>query len=87
MKNPLGGIPSLGGIGVPGLEVVGPGVLSLAGVPTDEGSLRGRGRGGRKLEAGLEGEGMTGGLGLEGPGGLADGLGVWAAGLGWLTVG
>ena len=86
MKNPLGGMPSLEGIGVPGLGVGGPGVLSLAGVPTDEGSLRGRGRGGRKVEAGLEGEGMIGGLGLEGPGELTDGLGVWTAGLGWLTV-
>ena len=76
--------PSLGGIGVPGLGVVmvGPEILRLGGVLTDEGSLRGRGRGGRKLEAGLEGEGMTGGLGLEGPGGLTNGLGVLAAGLG-----
>ena len=76
--------PSLGGIGVPSLGVVmvGPEILRLGGVPTDEGSLRGRGRGGRKLEVGLEGEGMTGGLGLEGPGGLTDGLGVLATGLG-----
>ena len=75
MKN-----PSLGGIGVPGLGVVmvGPEILRLGGVLTDEGSLRG----GRKLEASLEGEGMTGGLGLEGPGGLTNGLGVLAAGLG-----
>ena len=91
MKNPLEGIPALGGMGVPGLGVVRPGTLGLGGVPTEEGSLRGRGRGGRTLEAGLEA--MTGGLGLEGPGGLAYGLGVLAsglgaigAGLGWLTV-
>ena len=76
--------PSLGGIGVPSLGVVmvGPEILRLGGVLTDEGSLRGRGREGRKLEAGLEGEGMTGRLRLEGPGGLTDGLGVLATGLG-----
>jgi len=85
VKNPLEGIPALGGMGVPGLGVVRPGTLGLGGVPTEEGSLRGRARGGRTLEAGLEG--MTGGLGLEGPGGLADGLGVLAAGLGAIGAG
>ena len=62
-----------------------PGPVGRGGVPTEEGSLRGRARGGRTLEAGLEG--MTGGLGLKGPGGLADGLGVLAAGLGELAAG
>jgi len=61
VKNPLEGMPALGGMGVPGLGVVGPGILGLGGVPTEEGGLRGRSRGGRTPEAGLEG--MTGGLG------------------------
>ena len=63
MKNPLEGMPALGGMGVPGLGVVGPGILDLGGVPIEEGGLRGRSRGGRTLplQAGLEG--MTGGLG------------------------
>ena len=77
-------MPALGGMGVPGLGVVGPRILGLGGVPTEEGSLRGRDGGGRTLEAGLEE--VTGGLGSEGPLGLADGLGAMAAVLGLLEA-
>ena len=74
-------MPALWGMGVPGLRVVGPEILGLGGVPTEEGSLRGRDGGGRTLEADLEV--MTGGLGSEGPWGLeAAGLGVLEAAVG-----
>lgn len=43
VKNPLRGMPTLGGMGVPGLGIMGPGILDLGGVPKVDGGLCGRG--------------------------------------------
>ena len=48
-------MPTLEGIGVPGLGIMGPGILDLGGFPKEDGGLRGRGRGGLAPEAGLGG--------------------------------
>ena len=55
VKNPLGGRPTLGGMGVPGLCDTGPGILDLGGVLTEDGGLRGRGSGGRGVDMELIG--------------------------------
>ena len=81
MKNPLWGIPTLGGMGVPGLGIMGPGILDLGGVPKEDGGLRGRGRRGLAPRAGL-GE-LTGGRGRRGLAPEA-GLGELTGGLGTL---
>ena len=55
-------MPTLGGMGVPGLGIMGPGILDLGGVPTNEEG--GRGTSGLPPKAGLgeltEGRGRSG---------------------------
>ena len=47
MENPLWGM------GVPGLGIMGPGILDLGGVPKEDGGLRGLGRRDLAPKAGL----------------------------------